>query len=300
VAGIGQDERVTLTAEDLAAALDGWAPEPVALAEPLDPVPAARLHAALDLPGDPPGDGDELPPWWQWLYFLDWRPGEGLGEDGHPASGHFFPPVPARRRMIAGGRATRHAPLRLGRPAQRRSRLERPRVVSARTGPLALMTLRHELVQDGVTCLVEEQDLAYRSGDGGVRPTRPVPLPDDVPAAERFGAGAVLLFRFSALTGNAHRIHYDEPYATGVERYPGLVVHGPLLAVLLARALVGAAGGRPPAELGFRLSAPVFAGDTVRLTTLRAEAGQDGADVVESLISDGVGAALATSRATFA
>lgn len=285
---------------ELTAALDGWAPEPVTVTEVLDAVPAVRLHAALDLPGDPPADGDELPPWWQWLYFLDWRRGAEIGADGHPSSGHFFPPVPDRRRMIAGGRATRLAPLRLGRPATRTSTLDRLRVVAARSGPLALLTLRHEIGQDGTTCLVEEQDLAYRIGDGGARPVRPVPLPEEVPAGERFGADPVLLFRFSALTGNAHRIHYDEPYVTGVERYPGLVVHGPLLAIVLARALVLSAGGRPPAELAFRLSAPVFAGDTVRVTTRRAEAGQDGADVVESLISDGAGAALATSRASFA
>ena len=201
--------------------------------------------------------------------------------------------------MIAGGRAVRHAPLLLGRPATRTSSLARLRVVSARTGPLALLTLRHELAQDGSTRLVEEQDLAYRSGDGGVRPTRPVPVGDDVPAAERFGADAVLLFRFSALTGNAHRIHYDEPYVTGVERYPGLVVHGPLLAILLAQSACAAAGGRAPAELSFRLSAPVFAGDVVRVSSRWADPGQDGEDVVESVVGDGAGTVLAGCRAVF-
>ena len=293
---------VGLTAAGLEAVLQGWQPEPVTVQEVLDPLPSARLHAALDLPGDPPGEGDELPPWWQWLHFLDWRRGAELGEDGHPASGHLFPPIPDRRRMIAGGRASRYARLVLGRPATRTTGLSRLRVVDARSGPLALLTLRHELVQDGVTCLVEEQDLAYRSGDGGGRPSRPAPFPDGgagLPAGERFVADPVLLFRFSALTGNAHRIHYDEPYVTGVERYPGLVVHGPLLAMLLAGSAVRQAAGRAPSELAFRLSAPVFAGDEVRVSSRWADPGQDGADVVESVVGDGAGTVLASSRAVF-
>lgn len=289
-----------VTAADLEAALAGWAPEPVTVTELLDPAPSARLHGVLDLPGPAPAAGDELPPWWQWLHFLEWRPGADLGEDGHPAGGHFYPPIPDRRRMIAGGRAVRQAPLLLGREATRTTSLARLRVVDARSGPLALLTLRHELVQGGVTCLVEEADLAYRSGDGGVRPARPVPVGDDVPAAERFVGDAVLLFRFSALTGNAHRIHYDEPYVTGVERYPGLVVHGPLLAILLARSASGLAGGRAPDELSFRLSAPVFTGDAVRVSSRWADPGQDGADVVESEVGDGAGKALAQCRAVFA
>jgi 3-methylfumaryl-CoA hydratase len=198
--------------------------------------------------------------------------------------------------MIAGGAQQRPAGLRIGRPAVRRSRLAGCRVVGARSGPLALVTVRHEFSQDGEVCLVERQDLAYRSGDGGQRPVRPNALPTDAepvePPGRWFSADPVLLFRFSALTGNSHRIHYDQAYATGVERYPGLVVHGPLLAIVMALAGRQAAGGRALAELSFRLSAPVFCGDRVHVSIGRPEA-----DVVESVIRDAAGQVLASGRA---
>ena len=200
------------------------------LQDAMDPARAAALHAALALPGPPPGRGDALPPFFHLLYFWDPRPPEALGRDGHPAQG--VGPVPETglpRRMWAGGRVERHAPLVLGRPAARRTRLDGMERKEGRTGALAFVTLIHEIEQEGRPVLTERQDLVYR--EDGAPSSTPVAAP---PGGRPLAFDPVLLFRYSALTLNGHRIHYDADYARDVEGYGGLVIHGPLLATLMA------------------------------------------------------------------
>ncbi|WP_084965716.1 FAS1-like dehydratase domain-containing protein [Thermoactinospora rubra] len=241
--------------------LRDWRPGPLVEHDAMPAGPARALAAVLDLPGPV---GEELPPLWHWLYFLDWRPQRELGEDGHPRGGGFLPPIPQRRRMFAGGAVTVHRPLLLGEPAERASRLARVAVKQGGTGELAFVTVIGEVRQGGRPCVTEEQQLVYRSALGE-RPrafelSRDEPGPSEAPWQTRPELTSTLLFRFSALTANGHRIHYDEPYARQVEGYPGLVVHGPLLALLMSEL---ARRHRPVTALRYRLLRPVFAGDRV-------------------------------------
>lgn len=196
--------------------------------------PAAALAATLDRDDPEPLPGDELPPLAHWLYFLPIAAARELGEDGHPRRGGFLPPVPLPRRMWAGGRLEFMQPLCIGDEVQRTSRIADVRVRAGRSGSLVFVVVRHELESARGLVLTEEHDIVYRE-----MPVAGTPLPAGRPAQDTpdFGRDIVpdpiFLFRYSALTFNGHRIHYDRPYATGVEGYPGLVVHGPLVATLL-------------------------------------------------------------------
>ncbi len=258
---------------DLNACLEGWNPDAVRESDPMDPRSARALAKVLDSPHHEFGRGHELPPLWQWAYFLDWPANAELGPDGHPAGGHFLPPIPDRRRMFAGGRSHQHAPLLLGRTTERMSRIAATEVKQGSSGQLAFVTVRSEFRQDGTLCLVEEQDLVYRSGESRTKqaanPESPVSQEQPRSTArwqEAFTADPTRLFRFSALTANAHRIHYDEPYARGVESYPGLVVHGPLLALLMGDLARRNSPERRVESVDFRLKRPVFARQPVLIT----------------------------------
>lgn len=226
-----------------------------------DMSPSAALAAAatLDDTITPIGPGRALPPLWQWFYFLPRAPQSRLGEDGHPRRGDFIPPIPYPRRMFAGGRQRFLRPLVLGQPARRTGVIRNIVQKSGRSGALAFVTVGYTFSQDGEVCIEEEQDIVYRE------PGPPVPVPQASewpPAPEGAWSRVVtpdtrLLFRFSALTFNAHRIHYDRAYAIAEEGYPGLVVHGPLTALLLIE-LVRRNVERPIAGFGFRGQAPLF------------------------------------------
>jgi 3-methylfumaryl-CoA hydratase len=256
---------------------------------------AQKFLATLDQ-GDAPADGDPLPPLWHWAFFLDWSPTSDLGIDGHPRDGNFLPPVPHRRRMFGGGRVTLINPLSVGEEATRKSTILDKVVKSGRTGELLLVTVRHDYHENGVLRMTEEQDLVYRSDAGRSTPFATVTEslgPQTMPWNSTPSTTSALLFRFSALTGNAHRIHYDERYATEVEGFPALVVHGPLLAVYmaeLARAHVG-----PIRTFDFRLTRPVFLGDAIRV-----QGGPDGNGSVSLAVVSGSGTVHATASATFA
>jgi 3-methylfumaryl-CoA hydratase len=245
-------------------AVRDWAPDPTTSTDVIDPGPAAALSALLDLPAAAAGSGDPLPPMWHWLHFLDHPRRSELGEDGHPAHGHFLPPIPHRRRMIAGGRLRVRSPIRIGDRVECTSELVAVRPKSGRSGEMLFVTVRRTFSRDGRVLVVEEQDFVYRSQPAGrARPTAPPePAAPGPPRRWRIElpTDPVLLFGFSALTANSHRIHYDAPYASGVEGYPGLVVHGPLLALLaleLPRRELPAAA---VAEVDYRLVRPAFAG----------------------------------------
>ena len=203
--------------------------------------------------------GSPLPPLWHWFYFLPRARQSALDVDGHPQRGGFLPPIPFPRRMFAGARLRFHASLRLGTSATREGEIRNVVMKSGRSGSLAFVTVGYRVLQDGVLCIEEEQDIVYRESGAPVH--APVILPRPEAADGRWmrtiTPDARLLFRFSALTFNAHRIHYDRPYATSEEGYPGLVVHGPLTAMLLAD-LVRRNTASPMTAFSFRGLAPLF------------------------------------------
>ena len=229
----------------------------------MDPARANAMSVALGLTADIV-DGTALPPFFHQLYFWQPQPPVALGRDGHPKVGGLIPDLGLPRRMWAAGRISFHAPLRAGIPATRRSHCENAVRKQGRTGPLGFVTLRHEVHQDDLHCLTEWQDIVYRQDPAAdaVSPVSPKARQDET-YSEDVSFSSTLLFRYSALTFNGHRIHYDLDYARDVEGYGGLVVHGPLLAqhlMLLAEAQLG-----PLETFEFRATAPLMHCETATL-----------------------------------
>lgn len=200
----------------------------------LHPFPARALGNALGHDA-PIGAGDALPPSWQWLYFLDTPTASGTGPDGHPEErDSFLPPAPLPRRMWAAGAFEIERALRLGTPASRRSAIRSVDTKSGKSGSLVFVTIDHTFSQLDRVCIREEQNMVYREMPAGPAPLPPgEAAPADADWSRTVTPDPVLLFRYSALTYNSHRIHYDRRYAMEREFYPALVVHGPLLASLL-------------------------------------------------------------------
>lgn len=197
--------------------------------------PLAGLSATLDCTGDPePTGGSAVPLLAHWLYFLPRAPQSEIGVDGHPKRGAFLPPVPLPRRMWAGGKLQFHHDLRVGNEVVRESTIARVEPKEGRSGALVFVTVRHEISDAAGLAIDEEHDIVYRDNPRpDALPVEPLSAPTDESFSRTIAPDPVLLFRYSALTFNGHRIHYDRPYATGVEGYPGLIVHGPLIATLL-------------------------------------------------------------------
>lgn len=246
--------------------------------EVLAPEPAEALAALLDLE-EPPGH--RLPPVWHWVYLLERPPHRDLGPDGHPRVGFPAPPAPGMRRMFAGGRVTTHGLLQLGRPATRTTQVVRSVEKEGRSGPLTFVTVRHVIEQDGRPVVSDEQDIVYRVPGSSLHAT---PEPDGSPPGDpslSLDVDEAFLFRFSALTYNAHRIHYDHTYVRD-EGYDDLVVHGPLQALLMAELLRRNGDGLVGGVFHYRLVAPATGpqrlvaasepgGPTVGVRTLRAD-----------------------------
>jgi 3-methylfumaryl-CoA hydratase len=222
-------------------------------------VPLRALTATLDRDDAPVGAGLAIPPLWHWLYFLPLHRQSEIGADGHPERGGFLPPVPLPRRMWAGSRLEFHAPIVAGQALARRSRIADVRLKQGRTGPLVFVDVQHEITADGRSAVVEAQDIVYRDQPrpGDAAPAA-MPAPPDADWRRRIVPDEVLLFRYSALTFNGHRIHFDRRYATEVEGYPGLVVHGPLIATLLLDLLRRERPDARVAGFTFRAVAPIF------------------------------------------
>jgi 3-methylfumaryl-CoA hydratase len=220
--------------------------------------PAEALGGLLSVTGSSFG---ALPLLWHWVYLLD-RPATAvLGADGHQARGGMpVPPGPGLRRMFAGGRAWRHGALRIGAEATRRTWQASAAVKQGRTGPLHFVTVRTEISQGGTVVVSEEQDLVYREAASSGTALAPAAAGTPVPAGDGdwvVEVDPVLLFRYSALTYNAHRIHYDRDYARS-EGYPGLLVHGPLQALLMAE--LARRSGVSFGEYSYRLVSPLYDG----------------------------------------
>lgn len=259
---------------------DGWTPRTEVREDRVAAWPARALAATLGC--EAPAEGDPLPPGWHWPYFLEAAPPERIGSDGHPVRGDFLPPVPLPRRMYAGGRLRWHAPLLVGADARRTSEILSVEEKEGRTGPLAFVTVRHRIESEGVLRIEEEHDVVYRELESAPSPP-PEPAPGKHAWSREVLPDPVMLFRYSALTFNGHRIHYDAPYVREVEGYPGLVVHGPLMALLLLE-LLRIEGGFTAGAFRFRARRPVFAD-----SPLRAE-GRPGGSGAELWIRDGGGA----------
>jgi len=223
--------------------------------------PCAALAATFDQPAERPAPGTPLPPLWHWLYFLPLHRQSEIGPDGHAKRGGFLPPVPLPRRMWAGSQFAFHRPLRVGDAITRVSAIDSVSEKSGRTGPLVFVKVRHEIrrTNESDLALTEFHDIVYREA----------PKPDDVPPPPKAAPGQaawqrrwvpddVLLFRYSALTFNGHRIHYDRRYVTQVEGYPGLVVHGPMIATLLVELLRERLPTADLARYEFRAVRPLF------------------------------------------
>ena len=220
------------------------------------PVQLAGLTALLDHE-TPPWIAGELPPLAHWLYFLGHARQSELGEDGHPRRGGFLPPVELPRRMWAGGRINFHAPISLDAPIQRRSIIKDVGAKTGSTGNMVFVTVSHKIFAGSGLAISEEQDIVFRD-----MPKAPPPPgnPDARTAkiTRRVTPDPTLLFRFSALTFNAHRIHYDRDYARNVEAYPGLVVQGPLIAMLLMDHYLRARPAARISSFAFRAQRPLF------------------------------------------
>jgi 3-methylfumaryl-CoA hydratase len=230
----------------------------------LDPARAAALHATLNRPGPPPGTGDPLPEFWHHTFFWHALPPAELGRDGHPQPGEFLPDTGLPRRMWGGGVLEFRAPLILGTQAQKLSAITGVKRKQGQSGPLALVTLSHEIRQEARLCLIETQTLLYReeAAPGQTAPTQ-IKAPTDESCCKTAAFTPTILFRYSALTFNGHRIHYDRAYCRDVEGYPGLVVHGPLLAQFLVQMAVDVLG--PLTRFSFRATAPLFDFETAEI-----------------------------------
>ena len=226
----------------------------------ITPWPVTALAASVDDATLSVAPGSPLPYGWHWIFFLEAKPGSELGADGHPKRGGFLPPVPLPRRMWAGGRLEFRQALKIGDAITRESEIISVEPKTGRSGTLVFVTVRHTVQAAGAVAIVEEQDIVYRDA---AQKGDPLPPGKAAPATAAWTRAVmpdtVMLFRYSALTFNGHRIHYDKDYALNEEHYPGLVVHGPLQATLLLD-LCRHNAGRPLKKFEYRAQHPMFAG----------------------------------------
>jgi 3-methylfumaryl-CoA hydratase len=257
--------------------LRSWVGRSETLDDRCDAARVRQLAATLEIDPAPWRDGVELPPLWHWIFTTPVTPLSQTGPDGHAARGGFLPPVPLPRRMWAGSRVEWPRMPRVGEALRRVSRIESVESKAGKSGPLVFVTVVHEISGDAGLLVREHQDIVYRDAPAAASP-RPSP-PAEPPVWREPLDGArercalvpddVLLFRYSALTFNSHRIHYDRRHCIEREGYPGLVVHGPLLATLMATLAWLQSGQRAPHAFSFRAQAPVFDGEAIVVESAR-------------------------------
>ena len=255
-----------------------WIGRSESVADEISPVTAQAAAATFDQDAAALTAGAELPPLWHWFYFLPRIAQSRLGADGHPQreGGSFMPPIPLPRRMFAGARLKWRRPLVLGQPARREAVIRDVVQKTGRSGRLAFVTVSYRYLQTPADpsdpselCVEEEQDIVYREPGPALKPPELAEMPALPPesSSRMVTPDSRLLFRFSALTFNAHRIHYDRVYATSEEGYPGLVVHGPLTAMLLLQ--LGLENTSHAVEtFRFRSQSPLFDSAPFRLVAV--------------------------------
>lgn len=238
-------------------------------------VAVAALHGLLDAPGAAPRSGDALPPLWHWLAFLPNAAQRELGEDGHPITGSFVPAERPPRRMFAGGRLSFERGATVGEPLHRMSRATSVTEKQGRAGPLLFVEITHELTTHEGLAIIDVHDVVYRHAEAGPvassTPASDYPVDDEWEWSYQLDPTPALLFRYSALTYNAHRIHYDRPYASDVEGYSNLVVHGPLQAMALAELCRRNVPERRVTSFEFRALRPAFAATPLLLRGRRVD-----------------------------
>lgn len=259
--------------------LQSWTGSTETLLDQATAAPVGALSATLDRDDRAPVAGDALPALWHWLYFLPQYRHSALGPDGHARRGGFLPPVPLPRRMWGGGRLRWQAanPLRVGDALRRVSTIESVTHKRGRSGDLLFVLVRHAISNDAGLCLTEEHDIVYRAAaQAGEVVSAPIVAEPGAPWQREVLADAVLLFRYSALTFNSHRIHYDRSYVVQEEGYPGLVVHGPLIATLLLDLVRRHLPDATVDEFSFKALRPTFDRHPLRL---HAQPSPDGRSV---------------------
>ncbi|TVQ53572.1 MAG: acyl-CoA dehydrogenase [Rhodobacteraceae bacterium] len=269
---------MSITDEQIAAYAD-WIGRETEATCVVAPESADLMAATLDRDDPAYAPGDPLPPMWSWMAFRPHARRSQLGPDGHPARGGFLPPVALPRRMFGGARFRYLAPLPVGEEIRRVSRIAGVEGKRGGSGVMVVVTVAQTYWVGGVARVEEEQDIIYReaaapgNAPGAAPPAPPPekPIPQ-TPWRAVWTPDTMTLFRYSALTFNAHRIHFDRPYAEGEEGYPGLVVHGPLTATLLAE-LCRDRAGRPLSAWSFRARAPLFDTGPITLTGTPTETG---------------------------
>jgi 3-methylfumaryl-CoA hydratase len=238
---------------------DDWIGRSETLHDTVTLAPMRAMSATLDRHDAELREGDALPPLWHWLYFLPQHRHGELGPDGHAKRGGFLPPVPLPRRMWAGGRLRFHEPLRAGEAIERVSHIASIHGKQGQSGALVFVTVKHEIRNARGVAIEEEHDIVYREAPA---PGAAAPPPQAAPGGGAFSRpivpDPVMLFRYSALTFNGHRIHYDRRYVTEVEGYPGLVVHGPLIATLLLDLLRRERSQTRVTRFAFKAVRPIF------------------------------------------
>lgn len=252
---------------------DRTPPASITRVDPLDPAPALALAGILNT--DPPGRDEPLPPLWHCVYFLNRARQRSLGPDGHPIDAIPAPPGPGMRRMFAGGRVHILSPLRFDVGAEETTTIVRTDDKQGRSGSLRFVTVRSTIRQDQRVAMVEEKDIVYRRPDSRLEAAVGNETNEAIKPSPRdltLETDPVVLFRFSAVTYNSHRIHYDKPYAES-EGYPGLVVHGPLQALLMAERLRLEGVSFTGQIFYFRLLAPAFSGRSLVATREAATEG---------------------------
>ena len=236
-----------------------WVGKTLEINDELSLSPLNRMSATLDKKFKEFTNGDEVPPLWHWLYFLESTPQSMLAEDGHAKRGGFLPPIPLPRRMWAGSRFNFKAPLKAGEKVSRTSRIKDIKIKEGKTGSLAFVNVSHEIKTKTGVALMEEHDIVYRENPKTKATSFSAKQPEiKSDFSESFTPDPVVLFRYSALTFNGHRIHYDRDYVTEVEGYPGLLVHGPLLATLMLDCFIKHHPGLKISNFEFKAHHPVF------------------------------------------
>jgi 3-methylfumaryl-CoA hydratase len=238
----------------------------------LDAHVASMLSATLDAEPRIHADGEPADPLWHWCAFPPMTATHALGADGHPEKGGFLPPVALPRRMWAGGTVTFHRELHVGERLTRHSRIASVEEKHGKAGPMVFVAVHHEIHGESGHALSERHDIVYLPMPVHFAPPPPKPVPAAVVAEDMVDMPPPLLFRYSACTFNAHRIHYDLDYAREVEKYPGLVVHGPLQATLMMR-LACRVRGRAPARFDYRGLSPMLHGHLLRVLAVTEDDG---------------------------
>ena len=275
----------------MAVRLEDWIGRKESVTDVATAWPVAALHATFDRKIPPPAEGEAIPPGWHWLYFLETTPASELAHDGHPKRGGFLPPVPLPRRMWAGGRIEFPRPLRVGDRLRRDSEIVAVEAKQGKSGSLVFVTVRHTVYASGELAVIEDHDIVYReAAKPDDAPPRAKPAPTTARWRRSLVADEAMLFRFSALIFNAHRIHYDIDYVKE-EGYPALIVHGPLQTLLLLD--LCRENGVNVTKLDYRAQHPIF--HTERMS-VGGNPGQDGSSV-ELWTANGAGSYAMTGTA---